>query len=249
MFLLPSLLWIGMVAITTILWSDNRVSSDWSAEIILAKEMLREGKLVVSDWHYSTEIRILYTQLFAIPMFFLFHSWDVIRAAQGCLLHFVLLLAYCFCMKPTKISDKWVYLSSIFLFIPFSYTYIDIVHMGQSYQPHMILCFLIIGMYLRLLEKRSGINMTGIIVLSFLCGLSGIRYLQILSLPLIPAAIWVYYRSINGMMWAVCSMVFTAISYCINEKMLHKWFYFGSYRGSSLRNSRKRIFWKYWLIK
>ena len=242
LFLLPSLLWIGMVAITTILWSDNRISSDWSAEIILAKEMLREGKLVVSDWHYSTEIRILYTQLFAIPMFFLFHSWDVIRAAQGCLLHLVLLLAYCFCMKPTKISDKWVYLSSIFLFIPFSYTYIDIVHMGQSYQPHMILCFLIIGMYLRLLEKRSGINMAGIIVLSFLCGLSGIRYLQILFLPLILAAIWVYYRSINGVMWAVCSMAFTAIGYCINEKLLHKWFYFGSYSGVKFAEFQEKNF-------
>lgn len=185
LFLLPSLIWIGILAVTTILWSDNRISSDWSAELILARELLREKKLITDTWHYSTEIRILYTQLLAMPLFCLFHSWDVIRAGQGCLLHLLLLLTYCFCMKGTKISPKWVYLSSVFLFIPFSYIYIDIVRMGQSYQPHMILSFLIVGLYLRLTEHRSIPAAVFLILLSFLCGLSGIRYLQILSLPVL----------------------------------------------------------------
>ena len=121
LFLLPSLIWIGILAVTTILWSDNRISSDWSAELILARELLREKKLITDTWHYSTEIRILYTQLLAMPLFCVFHSWDVIRAGQGCLLHLLLLLSYCFCMKGTKISPKWVYLSSVFLFIPLDY--------------------------------------------------------------------------------------------------------------------------------
>lgn len=242
LYLLPSLIWIGIVAIATILWSDNRISSDWSAELILAKELLREKQFVTSNWHYSTEIRILYTQIFAMPMFSLFHSWDVIRAAQGCLLHLVLLFAYCFCMKPTKVSAKWIYLSAVFLFIPYSYTYIDIVHMGQSYQPHMILLFFIIGMYLRLLNKNSKSNAIGVIVVSFLCGLSGIRYLQILSLPMVLAAVWVYNRNRGGVLWAISSAFSTAIGYLINEKVLHKWFYFGSYSGVKFAQFEEKNF-------
>lgn len=231
LFLLPSLIWIGILAVTTILWSDNRISSDWSAELILARELLREKKLITDTWHYSTEIRILYTQLLAMPLFCVFHSWDVIRAGQGCLLHLLLLLSYCFCMKGTKISPKWVYLSSVFLFIPFSYIYIDIVHMGQSYQPHMILSFLIVGLYLRLTEHRSIPAAVFLILLSFLCGLSGIRYLQILSLPMLGAAFWIYYRSKAGILWAIGSAAATAAGYVINEKFLHRWFAFGSYKG------------------
>lgn len=230
LFLLPSLIWIGILAVTTILWSDNRISSDWSAELILARELLREKKLITDTWYYSTEIRILYTQLLAIPLFCLFHSWDVIRAGQGCLLHLLLLLSYCFCMKGTKISPKWVYLSSVFLFIPFSYIYIDIVHMGQSYQPHMIFSFLIVGLYLRLTERKSIPAAVFLIVLSFLCGLSGIRYLQILSLPMLGAAFWIYYRSKDGILWAIGSAAATAAGYIINEKLLHRWFAFGSYK-------------------
>lgn len=231
LFLLPSLIWIGILAVTTILWSDNRISSDWSAELILARELLREKKLITDTWHYSTEIRILYTQLLAMPLFCVFHSWDVIRAGQGCLLHLLLLLSYCFCMKGTKISPKWVYLSSVFLFIPFSYIYIDIVHMGQSYQPHMILSFLIVGLYLRLTERKSIPAAVFLILLSFLCGLSGIRYLQILSLPMLGAAFWIYYRSKAGILWAIGSAAATAAGYVINEKFLHRWFAFGSYKG------------------
>lgn len=230
LFLLPSLIWIGILAITTILWSDNRISSDWSAELILARELLREKKLITDTWHYSTEIRVLYTQLLAMPLFCLFHSWDVIRAGQGCLLHLLLLLSYCFCMKGTKISPKWVYLSSVFLFIPFSYIYIDIVHMGQSYQPHMILSFLIVGLYLRLTEHKSVTAAAFLILLSFLCGLSGIRYLQILSLPMLGAACWIYYGSKAGILWSVCSAAATAAGYFMNEKLLHRWFEFGSYK-------------------
>ena len=231
LYLLPAFIWIAIITVTTVLWSDNRVSSDWSAELILARELLREKKLITSNWCYSTEIRILYTQLFAMPLFKLFHSWDVIRALQGFLLHIVLLFSYCFCMKPLQLPAKYVYLSSGILFIPFSLIYIDIVQMGQSYQPHMILSFFLVGIYLRLLKKKSVVFVMLFLILSFICGLSGIRYLQILQIPLLLTAVLSYLRYKTNITLPIFSFIIAAIGYWINEKKLHQLFAFGSYQG------------------
>ena len=65
---------------------NNVMNSDLAAELILAKELNREGTLLSTNWYYSSELRVLNT------------SWDlpcflIVGMQQG------LWRLLCFCLR------------------------------------------------------------------------------------------------------------------------------------------------------
>ena len=55
-----------------LLWGDHWIDSDMAAEMIFSRLLAREGKWIATEnWYYSTEFRVLYTQLFMVPLFHL----------------------------------------------------------------------------------------------------------------------------------------------------------------------------------
>lgn len=188
-YLLPTILWIVALTLLNFFCSSHVLNSDMSAELVLAKELSRENKFFTTQWFYSTEIRIFYTQIVSLFFFKIFRSWGLVRTATNLVFFIGLLASYLFAMKPLKISSKSVYLSSLFLFIPFSTEYINIVHIGNSYIPHFIVVFLCIGLLLRILEQKRKRELVFFILLSFYAGLCGIRFITIYAMPILLGAI------------------------------------------------------------
>lgn len=178
-----------------VFWGDHWIDSDMAAEMIFSRLLAQEGKWIATEnWYYSTEFRVLYTQLIMTPLFHLLEDWHVIRVLTNVATYLLLLGSYFFCMKPFGLRRCTVVFSSVILLLPFSETFLTHMQMGNTYMWHVILILLSFGMYLRLCQPREGKRsvrvLTGVlyVALSVVCGLSGVRYMLALQVPLLAAA-------------------------------------------------------------
>ena len=185
-----------MLTILNILFGDHWLDSDMAAEMIFSKLIAEEGGLLTTkNWYYSTEFRVLYTQLFMVPLFYVFKDWHVIRTITNILTYLLMLGSYYYFMKPLKLSKAAVVFSSVILLLPFSETFVTHMQFGNTYMPHVIIVFFCFGMFLRLAEQEKVIQMQKLflagcyILLSVVCGMSGVRYMLALQVPLVLTAV------------------------------------------------------------
>lgn len=191
-----------------IFYGDHWLDSDMAAEMIFSKQIAQEGGyFTTKNWYYSTEFRLLYTQLFMVPLFHIFEDWHVIRAITNVLTYILMLGSYYYFMKPLKVSKTKVVLSSVILLLPFSETFVTHMQMGNTYMPHVIIVFFCFGMFLRLvqqaklLEKKKIVLLAAYTLLSIACGMSGVRYMLALQVPLVLTAVY----------YVFCSETFTKL--------------------------------------
>lgn len=177
-------------------WLD----SDMAAEMMFSKLLAEEGRIFATpDWYYSTEFRLLYTQLIMGPLFRLTDNWHLIRTVTNLVFYGLLLASYYYFMRPFRIRKSLAVLTSVLLLLPFSETMMTHMQIGNTYMSHVILAFLFFGMFLRLAEgglkksRRIG-NLIGFCLLGLVCGLSGVRYLLALQCPLVLAVFWFLLR-------------------------------------------------------
>lgn len=174
-----------------ILWGEHWLDSDMAAEMIFSKLLADEGKWIATEnWYYSTEFRVLYTQLIMVPLLHVLGNWHVIRVLTNVITYLLMLGAYFYCVKPFRIRRSTVVFSSVILLLPFSETFLTHMQMGNTYMWHVILILFAFGMFLRLSlpgeMRRGALLVTGIlyVALSVVCGLSGVRYMLALQVPL-----------------------------------------------------------------
>ena len=186
-----------MLVFLNLFAGEHWIDSDMAAEMIFSKQIAGEGGLIATrDWYYSTEFRILYTQLIMVPLFHIFESWHVIRTITNIVTYILLLASYFYFMKPLCSKRSAVLYTSVILLLPFSETILTHVQMGNTYMPHMIILFFCFGMFLRLAKSRCNwLTWIGYAALSLICGMSGVRYVLALQAPLVLAALWMILKS------------------------------------------------------
>lgn len=188
---------ILMLLFLNLFFLEHWLDSDMAAEMIFSKTLADQGHLFAStDWFYSTEFRVLYTQLVMTPLFHVFKDWHLIRLVTNMVFYVLLLGSYFFMIKPLKPVRKWAVITAGILLLPFSETLMLHMHMGNTYLSHVLLVFLSMGLFLRLVQLESIRNRKGAVtlavymLLSVICGMSGVRYLLALYCPLVVAAVF-----------------------------------------------------------
>ncbi len=194
----PYVLLGGIFAVLLFLnafYQDNWLDSDMAAEMIFSKLLAKEGSLIATtNWYYSTEFRILYTQLVMAPLFCILSSWHVIRFITNVIFYIVLLAAWFYAVRPLRLQRSYAVLAGSILLLPFSETMVLHVVIGNTYMSHMILLYFAFGMFLRLaLGEKKGVGKVILLalylLLSIILGMSGVRYLLALECPLFLAAV------------------------------------------------------------
>lgn len=174
-----------------IISQDHWLDSDMAAEMIFSRILAGEHRIIsTTNWYYSTEFRVLYTQLIMGPLFRICSNWHVIRTIANVVFYGLVLASYYYFMKPLKVSKELTVLSSCLLLLPFSETMMTHMQMGNTYMSHVILVFWFFGMYLRLCsddygKKRKVSLWIFYVLLAVVCGMSGVRYLLVLQCPLV----------------------------------------------------------------
>lgn len=199
-----------MLVFLNLFYLENWLDSDMAAEMIFSKLLSEEGKWLATDsWYYSTEFRVLYTQILMEPLFFIFRDWHTIRVITNLLTYLLLVGSYFYMMKPLRLRSGLVVFTSVLLLLPFSETFLTHMQMGNTYMWHLLLICFVFGLFLRLSENaavQEGAKNKGqkaknaamlffYSLLSLICGLSGVRYLLALQVPMVFTAAVVLIKS------------------------------------------------------
>ncbi len=240
-----------ILLILNIVAGQNWIDSDMSAEMVFSDLLSDTGHFFASpDWYYSTEFRILYTQILFVPLLKIIGSWATVRIITNLFFYLFLVLSYFFMMKGYP--SKYVILTSSVLLLPFSEAIAQHVQFGNTYMPHLILMFLAVGLVRRICSPR--INITGkallwipFSILSFICGASGVRYFLIIYAPLLLSGIWRTYdlygiqdgalkKWISGLSLFKVSLVSSLIAfagYVVNTVVIRSQYVFTTYESVS----------------
>ena len=191
---------LGGLFLVLLFWNafylENWLDSDMAAEMMFSRLLSEEGKLfATTNWYYSTEFRLLYTHLLMGPLFGICESWHTIRMITNAIYYVLLLASYFYMMAALPVGRNGKILGGAVLLLPFSETMMLHMHMGNTYLSHVIILFCYLGLFLRLAENRKkGAVRWGLwityVILSVICGVSGVRYMLALQCPLALAALW-----------------------------------------------------------
>jgi len=166
--------------------------SDSSSELILSEMLAEEGGILSKNWYYSSELRVLNTQLIYAPLFRIFDSWRTVRWVGQSIMNVILVLCYLFCAKQAGIRRYIRIATAGLLLLPLSTSYARIVLMHGYYIPHISIMFGLVGLLLMAVSeeacaKKRLLAAAGIAVLGVLSGLGGVRQVLVSGLPMLMA--------------------------------------------------------------
>ena len=263
-----------ILVVMNICWGQHWIDSDMAAEMIFSKLLAEEGGLIAtSNWYYSTEFRVLYTQLVMGPLHRIFTDWHVIRTITNVVFYVLMLTSFYFVCKPLKIRKRNIWMCALALFVPVSEAVMTHLQMGNTYMSHVILCFVTFGLYLRLCDReqkaRRGRYIVCATLFAVLCailGISGVRYLLDLLVPMVLTAGIFVMRSggftvfreepneenfvnllkteqMRYLFVSLAGMICGGIGYLINAGYISKMYQFQTYDTTNFIVVHEGVFW------
>ncbi|MGB4798657.1 MAG: hypothetical protein WBP27_09610, partial [Gemmiger qucibialis] len=125
-------------------WAPNRLDADMASEQLLANLLAQEGGVMSTNWYYSTELRVLNTQLVMAPLFRLFTSWHTVRVVGSVVLILLYLAAWFWFGRSAKLKYSGL-LGAGLLVLPYGALYRQYVLEGLYYIPHIAISFVVLG--------------------------------------------------------------------------------------------------------
>jgi hypothetical protein len=235
----------GILAVFTwmaYVYGRQWLDSDMASEMILGNMLAKENRLVTPNWVYSTELRLVYQQLFYMPLFKLSDDWRVVRTVTTLLNNIVLLASYFFMMRQFAVSKKTILLTSLFLILPVSMGYFGIVLFGGYYLFFIAMFFCYIGLAAILLKPdgQNGKTKAAFILLAlraFVQGAGGIRALMDIQVPVFLTALFARFTGKNTklnskpFLLGVTGLALGLAGYAVNF-LLHFFYKFHSHHGA-----------------
>ena len=247
-----------LVTYTVLVSMHKFIDADLASETLLARECVREKSLVPLGWGYSTEIRLLNTQLISAPLFVFIKNWDVVRAITSLISCAILFLTGWKLQSVVGIKKTWVkFLCSTLLSCPWSSLNFYVIGWGNYYIPHIVLGFLTLIMFIPLMngcEQKMKKRLVLFYFLAFISGLSTIRYILIYQFPLtICSAILSYNRKDKTkrvtfselkdfflgnkiLRVSIIALFLSGIGYVFNNAILHKLYNFSQWNDVTFNN-------------
>lgn len=132
------------------------LDSDMASELALASHLAKEGALISSTWAYSTEVRVLSTQLVFTPLMALFpHNWRLVRTLGCLILQAALAASAYFCGRSLGARKRFALLFAGLSISVCSVVYAQMITIGAYYVPHVVLTNLYVGLTARLMTERK----------------------------------------------------------------------------------------------
>lgn len=226
--------------------------SDISSEMILAGILSSEKTLISPNWYYSSELRVLNTNVVFAPLFCLFKNWHTIRVVGTVISHVILLVCGWLLGRSLKLSGPLILFSELMLILPVSSDYYSYVLEYPYYVPHIAVTFFTLALMFISCEsqysgRRSILVYTSGIALSVFAGLGGARQLAILYLPLMlslllplirfvkqESAFQIEHKHQRYLIFGVSVLIGGLIGFVLNAKVLSGIYHFRTWSISFL---------------
>ena len=171
------------------------LDADMASELSLAQHLAQEGTLISPTWRYSTEVRVLSTQLVFAPLMALFpNQWRLVRTLGDLILLGMMAASTYFCARSLGARRRYALVFSGLSISACSLVYSQMILIGAYYVPHAILTNLCVGLTARAVSAARGkaAYIAGLLTLCALMGASSIRYLFCAAMPVAAAGIWMF---------------------------------------------------------
>ena len=206
----------------------NTISSDEASEMLLGSVLASENSIVSKNWHYSTELSILNTNIFYSFFFHFTNSWHLVRVCALFSMYLLLLVVYWGLSRVFKFN-KYFAITAAVLFIPFSSDYYHFILLGGYYFPVIttsLFTLAIAELFLHLSGWKAYALSAFSFIFDLLTGLGGMRQMFFTYIPLFAASaimLLPQFRKSNGNKWFVFSAITLfggVIGVLINLKVL-----------------------------
>lgn len=161
--------------------------SDSAAVIAYAREEVLTGNFFPSGWYHASDILIFFFNLVAAPLSFMIKNSLLLRSLSVLIFAAVTVAAlYVFHRKVLK-DNAWIVSISI-VFSGISIAYLEFMLVQAAYLPAFLLTIIALSLYLTAVDEDYCITNKWIFILflflAIFLGLSGMRYIQTITLPL-----------------------------------------------------------------
>ena len=248
----PDVLFLVLCAaisvVLTFYTTENCIDADASSELVLSNYLAQTGGILTEDWGYSTELRVVNTQLVYAPLFHIFSDWHMVRFVGALILQAILVGSFFIFGKCIGLSRKVLCISGGLFLLPVSVCYGRIVLYNCYYVPHIAISLILVGLTFAKCEGKSRrwhiFRTVSLLALSFLGGLGGIRQAMMTHAPIL-LAVFVYYmlddfvckrkdakyagKRLTYLLNALGGCGFFAAGYRINTEILAKTYVFSDY--------------------
>ena len=212
------------------------LNSDDSSELILGSLLAKENAFFLSNnWCYSSEIRILNTQIVNGLLFRFFNDWLTIRILGNGIAYIILLICiYLFC-KVIDIIEEFPYIACIII-SPFSLVYYRYVLSVPYYIPHIVIIILGLCFMIKFHEHSKLKYLIYASLLSLVAGIGGSRHLLIFYGPLVFASLFIWHKNSNSfeikkiIRFNMTILLFNFIGVIFNGIVLRKIYSFASFQ-------------------
>ena len=165
---------------------EAELDADLASDLVFAEYVSEEKNPVPTGWCYSTDLRVLNTQLIFAPLFYLIQNCHMIRVVGTLLCLAIMIGSYAWLAYNLEVS--YFPVMAVLFLCPLSKEYIYVVLCGAAYTPHITISFLTVGTFLYLWkhsirEKKNRIILLFLELLSFGAGLAGYRQLLVCYIP------------------------------------------------------------------
>ena len=169
---------------------EASIQADMSSELILAKMLAEQKRIITTDWFYSTELKVLHNTLVFAPLFWITDNWHIIRIVSIIILNIIMFLGFYYLAKKLEIKNiPWI---AMMIVGPTSRGYYKDVTLGSHYIPDLVISFITIGLLIDIFKTKNKtkkiIDIVIFLALSFTSSLSGMRFVAVLHLPLLATA-------------------------------------------------------------
>ena len=257
---LPLLIFFFVVAFSIVnTWyiTGHILDSDASSEMVLAHQLSETGKIMSMDWLYSTELRVLNSQLLFSFFFHIWKDWHLVRFSSAILLQALMVYTYSFMLRKAGFPKNNIQMGAATLLLPASVTYGRIVLYHSHYIVHLCLSFFIVGMIIKIAAEFSFkkvatyFQLALLMVLSFVGGLAGVRHLMVIFAPLILSIVLFCFvedfksastqdaallsvRKLPFLLPSILTLAASLAGVVINSSVLQKYFSFSQYTDTTL---------------
>ncbi len=237
---------------------NGMLDSDAASELLLSEMLASEKRLITPNWYYSTELRVLNTQLVFAPLFVLSGNWQLVRVVGIVILHLILLFCAYYLCKKLQCTEYFPAVG-IMLILPISTTNYSCLLQFPYYIPHIAISFIAVGLVIAAAQNaKNGCNcrkklfiiFACAFLLAFIAGLGGARLIITCYLPLALCAlilvaegngIHAEYANRGLSAASIISLTGATLGFLVNTKVLSQIYHFHDYELSLIDFDFDRI--------
>ncbi len=177
----------------------NLIDSDDAADMMNWKACAAEKSFFPFGWNYTTDLTFIGNRFIGGPLFLFFSdNWAFIRMVVTVVSLGFLFVTTLFLLRTLDVRPFWIrYICSIIAILPFSDEVWRFMTVQTFYVPHIIIGFLYISIFIRIQTSECNISKIDkilFLVLSFICGITSVRYALFLVIPIVILSIIPYVK-------------------------------------------------------